>query len=174
MSRPFTIRPAAVADVSSAAALGAEIVRHHHRTNPDRFFLTDDVEESYRWWLTRELARPEAVVLLAEQEGRIVGYAYGALEPRDWSVLLDQHGALHDLFVAPEARRAGVGRALVSALIEALTARGARLLVLRVMVQNEPALRLAQAFGFEPTMLELSRSASPADTNGGDSGADVN
>jgi len=165
MSHTFTIRRATVADVASAAMLGAEIVRHHHRTNPSRFFLTADVEESYQWWLTRQLERPEAVVLLAEQDGRVVGYAYGALEPRDWSVLLDQHGALHDLFVAPEARRAGVGRALVNTLIEELIALGARLLVLRVMVQNEPARRLAETCGFASTMLELSRSATAAAAN---------
>ena len=47
----------------------------------------------------------------------IVGYAYGALEGRDWNLLLDAHGAVHDIFVAAEARRGGVGRQLVEALV---------------------------------------------------------
>lgn len=162
MSSSVIVRRATQADVERAAVLGAEIVRHHHRTNPARFFLLDDIEQGYAWWLSQELARGEAVVLLAEQAGRIVGYSYGAIEPRDWSVLLDQHGALHDLFVVPEARRGGVGKALVSALMEALRELGATLFVLRVMVQNEPARRLAEEFGFAPTMLEMSRGASGA------------
>lgn len=159
MSGPILVRRATLADIEAAAALGAEIVRHHHRTNPVRFFLLDDIEQGYAWWLSQELERTDAVVLLAEQDGRIVGYAYGAIEPRDWSVLLDQHGALHDLFVVPEARRGGVARALVRGLMDALTELGATLFVLRVMVQNEPARRLAEEFGFAPTMFEMSRSS---------------
>lgn len=159
MTTDLRIRRATIDDLERAAALGAEIVRHHHRTNPARFFLLDDTEQGYAWWLGQELTRSDAVILLAEQSGQVVGYAYGAIEPRDWSVLLDEHGALHDLFVVPEARRSGVGRALVEALIQALTELGAPLLVLRVMVQNEPARRLAESFGFATTMLELSRNA---------------
>lgn len=157
MSSKVVVRRATEADIEQAAALGAEIVRHHHRTNPTRFFLLDDIEQGYARWLRQELSRAKAVVLLAEIEGRVVGYSYGAIEPRDWGILLDEHGALHDLFVVPDARGSGVGRALVSALVDALTELGAKILVLRVMVQNEPARRLAESFGFAPTMLELSR-----------------
>lgn len=157
MEANFTIRRAGLGDVDRAAALGTEIVKHHHRTNPSRFFWHSGVEEGYAWWLRQEIERADAVVLLAEQKGRVVGYAYGAVEPRDWSVLLDEHGALHDLFVVPEARRSGIGKALVQALVDALTEKGAALLVLRVMIQNEPARKLAESFGFATTMLELSR-----------------
>jgi ribosomal protein S18 acetylase RimI-like enzyme len=153
----ITIRRATLDDVERAAALGAEIVKHHHRTDPNRFFFFDGVEQSYAWWLRKEIERPEAVVLLAEQAGLAIGYAYGAIEERDWSILIDRHGALHDLFVVPEARRTGVGKTLVAALIDALKAQGATLLVLRVMVQNDAARRLAESFGFFPTMLEMSR-----------------
>lgn len=171
MPSDFTIRRATLADVERAAALGTEIVKHHHRTDPTRFFYDDEVPRGYAWWLQREIARQDAVVLLAEQAGQVVGYSYGAIEPRDWAVLLDQHGALHDLFVVPEARRSGVGKALVAALIDELKALGATLLVLRVMVQNEPARRLAAGFGFYPTMLEMSRVAEAAKTAASEPGA---
>jgi ribosomal protein S18 acetylase RimI-like enzyme len=161
MNTDITVRRATVVDIERAAALGAEIVRHHHRTNPTRFFLIDDIDQGYAWWLRQELERPGAVILLAEQAGQVVGYAYGAIEPRDWGVLLDEHGALHDLFVIPSARRSGVGRTLVQGLSDALTELGAKLLVLRVMVENEPARRLAESFGFATTMLELSKGNPP-------------
>ncbi len=151
------IRNATTADIESAAALGAQIVRLHHATNPNRFFVLDEVEQGYAWWLGKEMERPEAVVLVAELSGSIVGYAYGAIEERDWSVLVDRHGAFHDLCVAEAVRRQGVGRALARAMIERLEELGAPRILLRAMVQNESAQRLAAKLGFAHTMVEMTR-----------------
>ena len=154
------IRSATVADVERAAVLGAGIVRLHHSIDPKRFFMLDDIEQGYAWWLGQEIERPEAVVMVAERDGELVGYGYGAIEDRDWSVLLDRHGALHDVFVAETARRQGVARALVTAIIRRLEEMGAPLIVLRTMVQNESARRLAESLGFRTTMLEMTRECS--------------
>jgi ribosomal protein S18 acetylase RimI-like enzyme len=151
------IRDATLDDIERAAVLGAEIVRMHHSVDAKRFFLPDNVEQGYAWWLKHELERKEAVVVVAECEGEIVGYSYGAIEERDWSVLLDRHGVVHDVFVAQAARRHGVARALVSAVLEKLDAMGAPLIVLSAMVQNESAQNLARSLGFRPTMMEFTR-----------------
>jgi ribosomal protein S18 acetylase RimI-like enzyme len=160
VSTEFTVRPATPADLGSAALLGAEIVRLHHATDPKRFFMIDDVEQGYTAWLQQELKSPGAVVLVADLQGSVVGYAYGAIEQRDWSILADVHGALHDICVAASARRLGVGRALMRAMIEHLQALGAPQILLRAMVQNEAAQRLAAEFGFRPTMIEMTRAGS--------------
>jgi len=129
----------------------------HHAVDPSRFFVVDRVEEGYEHWLGRELRREEALVLVACRDERIVGYAYATLEERDWNLLLDAHGALHDLFVAEDARRGGVGRALVEAAVSALTERGAERVVLSTMVGNDAAQRLFRACGFRITMVEMTR-----------------
>ena len=157
MVKDLVIRSATPDDIEAAAMLGAQIVRLHHATNPKRFFLIDDVEQGYAWWLRQEVERAEAIVLVAELGGEIVGYAYGAIEERDWNLLLDRHGAVHDLCVAEKARRKGVGRAMVSAVMARLEELGAERIVARAMVQNEGAQRLCQSLGFEPTMLEMTR-----------------
>jgi ribosomal protein S18 acetylase RimI-like enzyme len=140
------------------AALAARLVRMHHAVDKDRFLLPDDVEKGYAWWLGRELERKGAVVLVAVRGVRIVGYAYGTREGRDWNMLLDEHGAVHDVFVDARSRSRGVGRALVEALTERLQALGAPRIVLSTMVSNRPAQRLFRACGFRPTMLEMTRS----------------
>lgn len=155
MQSGFSVRPATLDDVDRAALLGAEIVRYHHSVDPTRFFLPADVEQGYAWWLRQEIERAEAVVMIAEREGVVVGYCYGALEDRDWSVLLDAHGAVHDIYVVESERRNGVARALIRAVITKLEELGANIIVLSAMVQNEPAQRLAASFGFRPTMLEM-------------------
>ena len=93
---------------------------------------------------------------LSEQD-RIVGYAYGTSEERDWNMLLDEHGAIHDVFVDPRARRAGIGKQLVDSLVRELERRGARRFVLSTMVSNQAAQNLFAACRFRPTMLEMTR-----------------
>jgi ribosomal protein S18 acetylase RimI-like enzyme len=153
------IRPAREVDLPRVAELAAQLVRMHHDADPSRFLLVDRVEEGYAWWLARELARSQAVVLVASEDERIVGYAYGTLEDRDWNLLLDAHGAIHDVLVTEEVRRRGVGRKLVEALLLALEKLGAPRVVLSTMVQNEAAQRLFRQIGFRPTMLEMTRDA---------------
>lgn len=151
------IRSATQADLPRAAALGTEIVRLHHATNPKRFFWFEGIEAGYAAWLEQELARPEAVVLVAELQGQIVGYAYGAIEQRDWAILVDRHGAFHDLCVAESVRRRGVGRALALAMLQRLEQLGAPRILARAMMQNSAAQQLLQQLGFAPTMVELTR-----------------
>ena len=152
------IRPAEVRDLARVAELAGELVRMHHAVDPARFFLPERVEEGYAWWFERELARPEAVILVATVGEEVVGYAYGTREGRDWNMLVDEHGALHDVFVAQEARRAGAGKKLVLAMIDELEQRGALRVLLYTMVSNESAQRLFAACGFRSTMLEMTRS----------------
>jgi ribosomal protein S18 acetylase RimI-like enzyme len=157
---PLIVRAAREEDLASIAPLAGELVGMHHAVDPDRFFLPERVEEGYTWWLGRERVREGAVVLVAVEGERVVGYAYGTREERDWNMLLDEHGAIHDVFVAPEARGHGVGRKLVLAMVRALEALGAPRVVLSTMVSNAAAQRLFTACGFRPTMLEMTRSVS--------------
>lgn len=155
-ARPV-IRLATLEDVPHAARLAAELVRMHHAIDPSRFLLVDEVEKGYGWWFGRELQRAHARLLVAEAAGAIVGYAYGALEERDWNLLLDTHGAIHDVFVVESERRGGTGKRLTEALIAELEQLGAPRIVLGTMVSNVAAQALFQSLGFRPTMLEMTR-----------------
>jgi ribosomal protein S18 acetylase RimI-like enzyme len=152
------VRPARPEDLPALARLGAKLARAHHGFDPARFFLPEEpIEAGYAWWLGKELRNRRAVVLAAESRGRVVGYAYGRLEARDWNLLRDACGVAVDLWVEPRARGGGLGRALVDALLAALEARGAERVVLYVASNNPEARRLFERLGFRPVMLELAR-----------------
>ena len=157
MSDEVVVRRARIPDLPRVSELAGGLVRMHHGTDPGRFFLPEQVEAGYASWLRRELRRKGALVLVAERSSEVIGYAYGTLESRDWNALLDDHGAIHDVFVAPTVRRAGVGRKLLEAMVRELEALGALRIVLYTMVQNEAAQQLFSACGFRPTMLEMTR-----------------
>jgi len=158
MSDELSVRRARIPDLRRLSEFAGELVRLHHAADAQRFFLPERVEEGYASWLRRELHNKGAVVLVAEQGEELVGYGYGALQARDWNALLDEHGAIHDVFVTSDGRRRGVGRLLVEAMIRELEALGAASIVLTTMVKNEAAQRLFESCGFRPTMLEMTRS----------------
>src|SRR5688572_24692986 len=113
---PATIRRARTDDLEALGRMGAALAREHHRFDPQRFMIVDDLEGGYRWWLAREMRNKEAVVLVAELDTKVVGYAYGRLEERDWNSLLDVCGGFHDVWVDEPARRHGAGEALAKAM----------------------------------------------------------
>lgn len=61
--------------------------------------------------------------LVAERRGEIAGFAHCVLHRGTWS--LTQHCYLEDLYVAPEVRGAGLGRALIAAVYREADVRGA-------------------------------------------------
>ncbi|MFO0676197.1 MAG: GNAT family N-acetyltransferase [Polyangiaceae bacterium] len=158
MTPATEVRPAVPEDLAKVSVFAGRLVRMHHDTDPDRFFLPPNVEDGYRWWFGKEITRDRAIVLVAVRDGDVVGYAYGAFEERDWNMLLDEHGALHDIFVEETARKTGAGKALLRAMIAALEAKGAARIVLSTMVGNTVAQAAFRDAGFRPTMLEMTRS----------------
>ena len=144
-------------DAPAAASLAAELVRQHHRYDPARFMQIEPIEPGYERFLERQSGRADAVVLVAELGGRIVGDLLAGLEERDWSDLRDACGKVHDVFVAPGVRGRGVGERLVEEAVARLKALGAPRVVLMTAWQNEPARRFFARLGFRETMLEMTR-----------------
>lgn len=160
---PVEIRAATRQDLPALARLGAKLARAHHAMDRARFFLPGEpLEEGYAWWLGKERRNPRAVLLAAARRGRVIGYAYGRVEPRDWNTLRDRCGVGIDLWVEPRSRRGGVGAALVDALAAALAERGAPRLVIDVAARNPRARAAFARLGFRETMLELTRELTPS------------
>lgn len=152
------IRRATAADMPAVGRLGALLVQTHYDFDPQRFMRPSrGTPAGYGSFLGTQLDDPDVAVLVAERDGKVVGYAYLALEGRDYMSLRDEAGVLHDIIVDPEARRGGVGRKLLAAALEFLKARGAPRVVLSTAARNEPAQRLFASMGFRDTMIEMTR-----------------
>jgi len=155
-----TIRLAQPKDLPSLGHLGAQLVRQHHGFDPQRFMApTDDIEGGYQWFLGTQLEEPDVVIHVAEQAGKVVGYAYAGLEPQSWKELREAAGFIHDVVVDEAARGGGVGGALVEAAARWLEAQGAPRLMLWTAELNAPAQRLFARLGFRRTMIEMTREA---------------
>src|SRR6185369_15814645 len=94
--------------------------------------VDDPVPDLERW--RREMV---ADTLIAEEQGRPVGYLY--------LQALRETGHVRHVVVSPEARGEGVGRALMAAAAERFRAAGAREWALNVKPDNVPAVRLYES-----------------------------
>src|SRR5205814_8005484 len=78
--RPMTdtiIRPAIRADLATIGKLGALLVRTHYEFDPKRFIpVTPETASRYGGFLGTQLGERDVCLLVAEREGRVVGYTY--------------------------------------------------------------------------------------------------
>lgn len=170
MSAP-AVRPAAPADLPALGRLGALLVRAHHDFDPQRFIAaTPQTEHAYASFLGEQLQKPDVMVLVAEQEGEVLGYSYAGVEGYDYMSLRGPAGVLYDIVVDPLHRGRGIGRMLLDATLAALELRGAPRVVLSTAEKNEAARRLFTRAGFRPTMREMTRERSSASRDDTDVG----
>lgn len=97
-------------------------------------------------WLKQNLSTGGLHAFVAESGEEFVGFAITMAVPA--SLRLAHFWQIRDLFVLPEHRRLGVGRALLSSVRSAAIASGALRLVLQTEEDNHPALRLYTESGY--------------------------
>jgi ribosomal protein S18 acetylase RimI-like enzyme len=152
------VRPARSADVPTLGRLGALLVQEHHEFDERRFLAaTKSTPGHYGSFLGSQLDDPNVIVLVAENGGEVIGYAFAAIEGYDYLSLRGPAGVLHDLIVDPEHRGRGVGQLLLNAIFSYLHGRGVPRVVLSTAQRNESAQRLFERIGFRRTMIEMTR-----------------
>jgi ribosomal protein S18 acetylase RimI-like enzyme len=158
MSASVKVRPANADDESAMGRLGAMLVAEHHEFDPKRFVAPIAMlPERYGRFLVLQTTRPEMVVLVAERNGEVVGYAFGGMEGSDYMALRGPAGALHDLVIDPAHRRQGIGSALLRAALRALSKLGAPRVVLFTAEKNHGAQAMFEGASFRRTMIEMTR-----------------
>lgn len=96
-------------------------------------------------WLAMK-AGQDLPVLVAEQDGAVLGYAsYGPFRP--WPAYL--FTVENAIYVAPDQRGKGIGRQLLGPLLEIARQRGLRSMIAGITVDNAASLRLHEAFGYD-------------------------
>lgn len=86
--------------------------------------------------------------LICENDGQPIGYAVYFFNYSTW---LGKHGLyLEDLYVSPEARGLGAGKALLRHLAQLAVARGCGRFEWSVLDWNTPAIDFYESFGARP------------------------
>ena len=137
----LTIRPAERADVPVIAELIRGLARFEKLEH--EVTMTEDRLDSSLFG-----ERRSAETLIAEQDGEPVGFA---LFFHNFSTFLAQPGIyLEDLFVLPDHRGGGIGRALLKELARLAVERGCGRLEWAVLDWNRDAIGFYERLGAKP------------------------
>src|ERR1700754_2823733 len=94
------------------------------------------------------LKRDESVILAARVDGEPAPLGFAQVYRSFSSVSMAPVWTLNDLFVSPEARRLGVGRALVRMVVDLARSAGAARVILSTDESNTSAQTLYESEGF--------------------------
>lgn len=158
MKSSVKVRRARSSDAAAMGRLGALLVREHYDFDRKRFIAPlPDLAERYGSFLVSQIERPEMVVLVAERDAEVVGYAYAGMEGNDYMALRGPAGVIYDLIVDPDHRRERIGSRLLDAALAELARLGAPRVVLFTAEKNHVAQAMFAAADFRRTMIEMTR-----------------
>jgi ribosomal protein S18 acetylase RimI-like enzyme len=134
---PVTVRPATLADVDAVVAMLVGVA------GEGRWIATEapvDVEQRRRR-MVEDVEREEAIMLVAEVGGQVVG---------ELGLYLARYGVADlGMAVAPGWRGRGIGSALLAEAIDRAGKAGAHKIALQVWPHNTAAIALYERFGFQ-------------------------
>ena len=141
MTDTILIRAAEPSDIDTILQVIRDLAAYEklaHEVNTDR-----DTLARYLFG-----ARPMAEVLIAERQGDAIGFA---LFFHNFSTFEGRPGLyLEDLFVRPDARGSGAGKALLVRLAQLAVERDCARLEWSVLDWNQPAIAVYRAIGAVP------------------------
>jgi GNAT superfamily N-acetyltransferase len=130
------IRPAGAADIPAIHQMIVDLATYE-RSGPEVIATEDDLRAALL------AGQPALFAHVAEEDGQAVGFALWFLSYSTW---LGRHGIhLEDLYVRPERRGQGHGRALLAELARICVERGYGRLEWPVLDWNTPARRFYES-----------------------------
>jgi len=142
-SADVRVRNSRDADVPTMLAIYLHHIRRGVDPDLEGEFETPDAEDLKR--RRKSMQRRRMPHIVAEEDGAVVGYAY-AVPFRKRPAY--RYTVKHSIYVHNDHLRRGIGRQLMSALIDACAAAGFRQMIGYIDGANRASLGLHEAFGF--------------------------
>ena len=99
--------------------------------------------------MERSLLSEDRLLLVAEIDGKIVGYAAAEIQARSPIFRIAKNGYINDVFVEEEFRKLGIAREFLTELKKWFESKGIKHVELSVLADNEVGKKTWAKFGFE-------------------------
>jgi len=155
----LVIREYKDADSDRAVQLVRELQGHEGQYF-DRLKPASEITAWYIENLRKACAANKGVVLVAIQDGELVGYAAvvaAASSEEAVDEVLYTYATVLDLAVAQSARRKGVATKLLEACEDHTRSHGIKWIRVSALAQNRDAIATYESFGFTPLLVTLEK-----------------
>jgi ribosomal protein S18 acetylase RimI-like enzyme len=150
------IRPATPADVPAILPMVAKICALHQAWDSAKYGFLPNPAQRYERWLIQQAKHDRGILLVAETDTQqLAGFLVATTESEVPIYQLREYGFIHDLWVEPEYRGAGMGRLLIQQAIAAFADLGVQQIRLDTAMANDAARKLFQSCGFRVSTIEL-------------------
>ncbi|WP_196797370.1 GNAT family N-acetyltransferase [Gloeocapsa sp. PCC 7428] len=114
------IRPAEVTDISAVLPMVASICALHETWDSAKYSFLPNPQQRYKQWLIAQAKNDKSVFLVAEdpQTKQLGAFLIGIVEREIPIYRLREFGFIHDLWVEPQYRHAGVAKQMVMLAIQ--------------------------------------------------------
>lgn len=156
-----TIREYRESDRAETLECIALLQEYERMLLPRDFLPGEPMAKEHLPYLLRRCAESDGKLLVAEEGGRIVGYACVWKSVDDMAHMYTpeslEYAYVIDLFVRDEYRGRGIGRALLEAAETHARSLGLRRIMLHVVAENQSAADAYAAMGYKTYNLLLSK-----------------
>jgi GNAT superfamily N-acetyltransferase len=150
------IRPAKPGDIEAIAKLWEELVAYHRELDAALPVAADDGSEHYSRRIQDSLYNNHTRVLVAEEDGEVVGYILGVLVDLLPEMFIQERGGfVADVYVKPAYRGRGIGRRLVQAIKKWFRSLNVRHFEWYVAAHNPDGIAFWRSVGGRDVMIRM-------------------
>jgi ribosomal protein S18 acetylase RimI-like enzyme len=142
------IRKAKLKDIQQISDLAVNLLKYHTDFDP-YFSLASNAMEIYYKHFRRCVYSKNKLLLVAEEDNKIIGFALGELGYRPPVFAIRKIGFISDVFVDKDFRKSGIGKIFLNELCQWFKKNGLRYIELTVHVKNEIGIKVWTKYGFE-------------------------
>ncbi|HWW85373.1 MAG TPA: GNAT family N-acetyltransferase, partial [Vicinamibacterales bacterium] len=131
--------------------------RRHRREqhDPNFFRLRPDADECFRRWIGELAGDPRSMMVVAEEDGRIVGFLLASVDKAPPIYMHNEFGMVHEWWIDPDFQERGAGEALIDRATVELAKYGVRQIRICTPEPDGDARQSFERLGFRSVVREM-------------------
>ena len=147
------IRKAKLKDITQITNYGLELLKYHQGI--DLYFTPDkNAKEFYQKLFKKFIYSKNSNLLVAEDCGKIIGYALGGIHPRMPIFKIKRIGSINDIFIIKKFRKTGISKLFLIEMKKWFKNKKIKYIELSVHIENKIGKKVWLRYGFEDYMLK--------------------